>query len=147
MSKERPDHADAQLIVQFYDLRREAVMRQSRDTMNTKFLPRTFEDILAVTKGDHPMNAAWRQVSTYWEMVYGMVKHDIVSPGYFLESNAEGLFIFAKMAPFLEQIRKDTTPRSLMNAEWVATQCPEGRALFETISQRVRTLAAMQKPQ
>ena len=139
MSKERPDHADAQLIVQFYDLRREAVMRQSRDTMNTKFLPRTFEDILAVTKGDHPMNAAWRQVSTYWEMVYGMARYGVAHTDFLLESNGEGLFLFAKVQPYLAVIRQTANPRAFLSAEWIATEVDLGRTLLQMFRRRVET--------
>jgi hypothetical protein len=74
------------------------------------------------------MNAPWRQVSTYWEMVYGMVKHDIVHAGYFLESNAEGLVFYAKMLPFLAEIRRDSNPASFRNTEWVATAVSRGAA-------------------
>jgi len=145
MSKERPDHADAQLIVQFYDLRREAVMRQSRDTMNTKFLPRTFEDILAVTKGDHPMNAAWRQVSTYWEMVYGVVKHGIVHPEYFMENTGEGLLTFVKVAPHLARYRQEISQLAFLNAEWVATNTDRGRKLMELFGKRYQAQLAAAK--
>ena len=49
--------------------------------------PVPFEELVAITKADHPSNAAWRQVSTYWEMVYGIVKHGIVHPEYVMASN------------------------------------------------------------
>ena len=37
MSKEQPDHHDAAVVLQIYDLRREAVMRESRDAINREF--------------------------------------------------------------------------------------------------------------
>ena len=145
MSKERPDHADAQLVIQLYDLRREAVMRQSRDTLNGKFMPRTFEDILAITKPDHPMNAAWRQVTTYWEMTYGMAKHGIVHPEYFMETQGEGLLTFVKIAPHLERYRKEISQLAFVNAEWVATQTERGRKLMELFGKRYQAQLAAAK--
>jgi len=142
MHKEKPDHHDAELLLKVYDLRREPLMRQSRDAINQKFWPKSYEDVLALTRPDNPLNAAYRQATTYWELVYSMVKHGIVNPAFFLESNSEGLFLFAKLAPYVEQLRKDTSPLVFRNAEWVATQCPEGKALFETISARVKKIAA-----
>jgi hypothetical protein len=138
MSGERPDHHDAELVMKVYDLRREPVMRESRALIQSKFWPKSAGEVLAVTGSDHPLNAAFRQVNTYWEMVYGMVKWGIVHAGYFLESNAEGLFLFAKIAPHLEAYRKDYSATGFRNAEWVATQCPPGRTLYETVSARVR---------
>ncbi len=141
MAKHAPDHHDAELALRVYELRREPVMREARKAMTFEFWPKTYEDFIAVTKREHPLNSALRQVSTYWEMVYGMVKHGIVHAGYFLETNGEGLFLYAKVAPFLERYRKDQSPRAFLNAEWVARESPEGRELFEVISARVRKLA------
>jgi hypothetical protein len=141
MSKERPDHHDAELAIRVYELRREETLRRSRDLLNQKFWPKSYEDVLALTKSDNPMNQAYRQVGTYWELVYGMVKHGVVHPGYFLETNGEGFFLLAKVVPYLEQLRKDVSALAFRNAEWVAKECPEGQRLFETISARVKKLA------
>ena len=138
MSLEKPGRRDAELVLRVYELRRDAVMRESRSAINSKFWPRTFEDVGAVLKPDHPLNAAYRQVSTYWEMVYGMVKHGIVNADYFLESNGEGLFLFAKVQPFLAQLRQEHSPRAFRNAEWVSRESGEGRALFELFAARVK---------
>jgi hypothetical protein len=138
--KERPDHHDAELMIRVYELRREEVMRESRRAIVFDFWPKSYEDVAAIAKREHPLNAAWRQVGSYWEMVYGMVKHGIVHPGYFLESNGEGLFLFAKIAAYLEQYRKDFNPASFQNAEWVANECPDGRRIYEGTSARVRKL-------
>lgn len=141
MAKDTPDHHDADLVLRLYELRRETVMRESRDAINTQFWPRTFDDVLAVTKRDYHLNRPFRQVSTYWEMVYGMVKHGIVNPEYFLETNGEGFFLFAKILPHLEAYRREVSALAFRNAEWAALRCPPGRELFETIQARVRKLA------
>jgi hypothetical protein len=141
MAKDQADHHDADIVLRLYDLRRETVMRESRDAINSEFWPRSFDDVLAVTKRDHHLNRPFRQVSTFWEMAYGIVKHGIVNADYFLESNGEGFFLFAKIAPFLEAYRREVSPAAFRNAEWVATQCPPGRALFENIQARVRKQA------
>ena len=141
MSKDSPDHHDAELVLRLYELRRETVMRDSRDAIATQFWPRSFEDLLAVTKRDHHLNRPFRQVASYWEMVYGMVKHGIVNPEYFLESNGEGFFLFAKVLPFLEAYRREVSPAAFRNAEWAALKCPAGREVFENIQARVRKQA------
>ena len=142
MSREHPDHHDAELALRVYELRREPVMRASRDNITAKFWPKTYDDVKAVFSNfEHPLNASWRQVGTYWEMVYGMVRHGIVHPDYFLETNGEGLFLFAKVAPFLDEIRRDVSPRSFANTEWVARETETGRRMFELISARVKKMA------
>ena len=137
MAKDRPDSADANLVIQLYDLRREAVMRQSRDAINGKFLPKSFEELIAITKPDHPMNAAWRQVSTYWEMVYGMAKHGVVHPEYFMENEGEGLLLFVKVDPYLDQYRQAISQLAFLNAEWVAKNTERGRVLMDLFRKRI----------
>ena len=139
MTIKPPDHHDAQLVLQLYDLRREAVMRQSRETMG-KFLPRTFEDVQAVLQPTHPQNAAYRQVSSYFEMAYGMARHGIVNPDYLAENTAEGLFLFAKIHPFLEPLRAATSPLAFQNAEWLLQHSAAARQRFELFQGRVAKL-------
>ncbi|HEY8233998.1 MAG TPA: hypothetical protein VIJ10_15145, partial [Vicinamibacteria bacterium] len=70
MAKPTPDHHDAELLIKVYDLRRESVMRESRRAVMRDFWPTQWEDVQALLRADHPLNAAYRQVGTYWEMVY-----------------------------------------------------------------------------
>jgi hypothetical protein len=142
MSKEMPDHHDAELAFRSYELRREPVMRESRNAINRDFWPKSFDELLAVTKGDHPLNAAWRQTTTYWEMVYGAVKHGIVNADYFMESSGEGMFLFARVAPYLEQFRSEVSPVAYQNAEWVAKNTAVGQRMFAMFSARVQKMLA-----
>jgi len=137
VSREFPDHHDADLVLRLYELRREPVMRQSRDSLNQQFLPRTFEEFAAVTKADHPLNPAYRQVGTYWEMAYGLIKHGVLNPDLAMESNGEGLILFAKAQPWLERIRAELNVRAFRNAEWVATQTEVGKRLYEIFAARI----------
>jgi hypothetical protein len=142
MGKEHADHHDAELAFRAYELRRETVMRESRNAINRDFWPKTYEDVLAVTKFDHPLNAPWRQTTTYWEMVYGTVKHGIVNADYFMESAGEGMFLFARVAPYLEELRRDVSPVAFQNAEWVAKNSATGQRLFAMFTARVQKLLA-----
>jgi hypothetical protein len=141
MSKETPDYHDADLVLRFYEMRREPVMRESRNLINGKFFPKSYDDIIAITKPEHPMNAAFRQTSTYWEMVYAMAKHGIINADYMIESNAEGLFLLAKFAPYLEQFRKDYFPTAFQNAEWITKNSVVGQRVFDMISARVKAMS------
>jgi hypothetical protein len=141
MSKDKADYQDADLALRVYEMRRESVMRESRNAINFKFWPKTYDDVQAIAKPEHPMNAAYRQLGTYWELVYGMVRHGIVNPEFFLETNGEGFFLLAKLQPFLEQIRRDISPTAFANAEWVSKETAKGRQMFATTSARVKKLA------
>jgi len=139
MIKERPDHHDAELVLRLYDLRREPVMRQSRTTM-MQFMPKSYEELLAITQPNHPSNAAWRQVSSYWEMAWSFARHGVCNPDFLIENTTEGLFLFAKVQPHLERFRKDLSPTAFRNAEWIATQCETGRQRLELVQMRLRKM-------
>ncbi len=91
MMKDAPDHLDADLILKLYDLRREAALREARSKLTNEFWPRNAKEAVAVLAYDHPLNRAYRQVSTYWEMVYRMARHGIIHGDFLVENNAEGL--------------------------------------------------------
>jgi hypothetical protein len=137
MSKHAPDHHDAELVLKIYDMRREPVMRQSRDAINRDFWPRDEKEALAILAPEHPLNTAWRQTTTYWEMVYGMAKHGVVHTEFLLESNGEGLFLFARVEPYLAALRAQTSPRVLKNAEWIAGSCDLAQAILTTFRGRI----------
>jgi hypothetical protein len=87
-------------------MRTEAVMREARAWMTGEFWPSTAEEFFAVPGNpNHPHNAHFRQVITYWEMAAAMVLHGAVSAELFVDCNAEGFFLLAKFAPILEEIR------------------------------------------
>jgi hypothetical protein len=146
LSKPTPDHHDAELLIQVYDLRREATLRASRQAILRDFWPKAWADVEAVTKPEHPLNVPYRQTGTYWEMIYSFVRHGIVHPEFWLENNGEGLYLFVKVEPYLAQIRA-SNPVAFRNAEWVARECPDGRPIYERIKARVATMAAARAPQ
>ncbi|MBZ0152538.1 MAG: hypothetical protein K8J09_13510 [Planctomycetes bacterium] len=137
MNKPAPDHHDAKLVLEIYDLRREAVMRESRDHINRDFWPKNEAEALAILKPDHPLNRAYRQTSTYWEMVYGMAKHGVINTEFLLESNGEGLLLYARVEPYVEAIRKQTSPRAFQNAQWIAGSCDLAKAIMATFRGRI----------
>jgi hypothetical protein len=141
--KDAPDHHDAELVLRLYELRRESTMREARRWVIAEFWPGDLEELLAITKAEHPHNAAFRQVASYWEMAYGMARHGIVNPDYLAENAGEGLYVLAKVHPWLAEYRAAAYPHGFRNAEWIATQCEEGRAIFSTFRERVaKRLAA-----
>jgi hypothetical protein len=143
MLKEHPDHLDAELVLRIYDLRRETVMRESRSAIARDYWPRSAQEAVEVLRPDHPLNRPWRQTVGYWEMIYGMARHGVIHADFLVESNGEGLFLFARAEPYLAQIRETGSPRTLRNTEWIARETQTGRALMEEFRARVaKALAA-----
>jgi len=134
--KDFPDHHDAELVLKLYELRRESLLRESRALMNQWF-PKTFDDVLAVTKPDHPHNAAFRQVTGYWDMAFNMARHGVIHADFLAEMSGEGLYFYSKIERFLEELRKVTGPRAFKNAEWVATNTEMGKEMMPRYRERI----------
>jgi hypothetical protein len=131
MLKDYPDHHDAELVLRLYELRRDPVMRESRALMYTQFLPKSYEELKGVaTNVANPLNAAFRQTSTYWEMTYGMAKHGIIHADFLMESGGEGLLLYAKALPWLPKLREETGRPYFQNAEWVVAHSEVAKATF-----------------
>ena len=143
MMKDAPDHLDADLILKLYDLRREESLRAAREKLTSEFWPKNAKEAVAVTAHEHPLNRTYRQVSTYWEMVYRMARHGIIHGDFLVENNGEGLLLYAKVEPYLAEIRAATSPRSFQNAEWVAKEVPMGRTIADHMRARVKTTLAV----
>ncbi|MDX2058319.1 MAG: hypothetical protein SFV24_11000 [Gemmatimonadales bacterium] len=143
MSKDFPDHHDADLILRSYELRREPVLRDARKTITIDWWPKSADDLKAVGNWDHPQNSAFRQVTSYWELVYGMARHGVVHPEYLVDaSGGEAFIILAKVYPWLAEFRQVAGPRFLRNTEWAATETTTGRELFARLRERVDQLRA-----
>ncbi|MGE0556032.1 MAG: hypothetical protein AB7R55_21600 [Gemmatimonadales bacterium] len=139
--KDFPDHHDAELVLRLYELRRESVLRASRETITREFWPRSVEEVQAVIAWDHPMNTAFRQVVGYWELAYGLGRHGIVHAEYLAEaSGGEALILYAKLAPFLAELRESAGARFLRNIEWIATETETGRELVARMTPRVEAM-------
>lgn len=143
IAKDFPDHHDAELVLRAYELRREPVLREARRTMALEFWPKRLDDLVAIAQWDHPQNEAFRQVASYWELVYGMARHGIIHGEYMAEaSGGEGLILLAKVHPFLADFRRGYAPTFLRNTEWIATETEFGRDLFGRLKERVDQMRA-----
>ena len=99
--------ADAEIILRLYTLRTETVMREARAWVIGEFWPTTVDEFFAVAENpSDPHSAHLRQVLSYWEMAAAMVLHGAVSAELFVDCNAEGFFLLAKLSPILEGLRE-----------------------------------------
>ena len=137
---DKPTHADAELILKLYDARREAELRKARRWWTTDFWPQSADDIVRVARGADPQENAWyRQTLGYWGIVASFVKHGVLHPDLFYEQSfcGEMFFIYAKVAPFLKEVReKMQNPLLLANLE-ALVNTKQGQERFEAVSRNV----------
>ena len=143
MSK-KPTTADAQLILQLYDLRREAEMRKARNWWSGDFFPQSADDIMAVAFAMGSQENNWfRQVAGYWNMAASFVLLGALNEDLFLQPACSGemFLIFAKVHPFLKEVRaKIGDPHLFMNIEKVVTHTKWGRDRLQFMLKRVEIL-------
>ena len=140
----KPTVADAQLILQLYDLRREAEMRKARHWWAAEFFPQSAEDFLKVSGGMGTQENNWlRQVLGYWGMATSFVLQGVLNEDLFLQPafSGEMFLIFAKVHPFLKDLReKMGDPHAFRNLELVATRTKFGRERLQLLAKRVEIM-------
>ena len=131
----------AQLVLKLYELRRDPVMRVARDWFFRKFNPSSIEDFLAVLDGAH--NPHYRMVIGYWDMAAALVAHGAIDAAIFRDTNQEVLSVYAKIQPFLGELRSLTrAPEYLRNLERVIADMPGSEERLTVLREQFRALAA-----
>ncbi len=134
-------HEDADLILKLYDLRREPVMREARNWMFT-FNPTSIQDVMEVMMGEH--SGHFRMVISYWDMACALVNNGAIDEELFNQTNGEQIFVYMKVAPVLEDIRKMfDNPDFLKNLETLVKRMPNIDARIASMTERMAKLAEM----
>jgi hypothetical protein len=129
-------HDDANLILKLYDLRREPVMREARAWFFT-FVPESPQDFIDVMISDK--SGYLRMVVSYWDMAASFVSHGAIDEQMFNDANGEHLFVYAKIAPFLQELRSIfANPQFLEHLENVVTRIPNAETRIEALRARTK---------
>jgi hypothetical protein len=129
--------ADAQIILQLYDLRRDREMRQARHFISAEFWPESAEETLRLARAyPSPENTWLRQVTSYWEMAASFVLRGALHEGLFYDASGEMYCVYAKFRPYLSEIRQKL-PYFLLTVEKVVMNTPEGRKRLERLEKRL----------
>ncbi len=131
---------EASLILQLYELRREATMRKARDWYFREFNPQSMADFTAAMFSDQ--GAYLRMVISYWDMAAALVNNGAISLELFNETNGEHLGTFAKIEPLLGEIRAATGPQFAASLEKLIDATPDGRKRIADIRERMKAMGA-----
>ena len=140
MSK-KPTATDAQLIMQLYDLRREAEIRKERSWWLGEFWPQSADDFMKIAGAMGSQENNWlRQVGGYWSMAASFVLQGALNEELFIQPAVSGemFFVFAKVHPFLKELReKIGDPQLFGNIEKVITKSKFGRERLKFTLKRI----------
>ena len=136
----------AAVLLKLYELRTEPALRRARAWFAFEFHPTSARDILTTWLGPGHESAPYRMVTTYWDMAASLVNQGAIPAEMFNEANTEHIALFAKLRPFLAEVRSATGyPDYLGNIERVIGMLPQPEeriALFGRYMARQRALAA-----
>ena len=133
-------HAEADLILKLYELRREETMRKARDWYFREFHPQSMDDVTHAMFGEH--SGHLRMVMSYWDMAAALVKHGAISMELFNDTNGEHFAVFAKLEKFVEAMRAQYGPQALVRLEELIDATPGGRERTAGVRERMKAMAA-----
>jgi len=124
--------ADAELVLRLYELRREETLRKARRFMVFDFQPKTLEELRAVSRDvTSENNSAWRQVLSYWEMAASLVLRGTVDPDLFLDTNGEGILLYAKFHHFHAETEKQSGNPFMKHTAELIQKYPAAKSRYE----------------
>ena len=133
-------YESARLILELYNLRREATMREARSFWIT-FNPETVQDLMTAMGG--PNGAHVRMVISYWDMACSLVVNGAIDPKMFNDANGEHLVVFGKIEAIMPQMRQTIgDPNAWKNLETVALSGPDARNKIDSIKKRMKEMLA-----
>jgi hypothetical protein len=134
------EHESMMGILKLYELRSEETMRKARDWFATRFFPESIQDILNILVSKH--SADFRMVASYWDMAAAFVVFGAINADMFNAINTEHVVIYAKLQPFLAEIRAmpGVPPYLYLNhLEPVVLRLPDAEARIEVMRRYMKS--------
>jgi len=123
---------DVLAILKLYELRRDDRMRQARAWYFSEFAPAGAMDILALYRDGQEASANFRMVTSYWDTAASLVLNGGIDEKLFLDANTEHIFVYAKVQPYLAEIRQVFgEPDYLIHLETLVMKIPGVEAKLE----------------
>ena len=120
-------------ILKLYELRRDDKMRDARQWYLSQFSPQSAMDIIALFRGGERASANFRMLTSYWDTASSLVLNGAIDEKLFLDANTEHVFVYAKIQPFLAEVRQlFGEPDFLQNLENLVLKIPNVEAKIES---------------
>jgi hypothetical protein len=123
-------------IMKLYDLRRDDTMRRAREWFRS-YNPTSFQDIVNTLRSED--DAKFRMVATYWDMAASFVNHGAIEEEMFNDANVEHIAVFAKIEPYISEIREMTkNPQLMSNLEKLVMRVPDVKEKLADVRERTK---------
>lgn len=116
-------HQQALLLLQIYDLRREARLRTARAWFLGNFWAESMEEIELVAPQGSDQNAYMRQVASYWDMACMLFNQGLLDREQFFTSNGEFYMVWNRFKPLVGMFRQTyKNPNFFQSMEMAAAE-------------------------
>jgi hypothetical protein len=117
----KPTHADAELLLHLYEMRREPELRRARKWMMSEFKPTTWADIKSRYLSNVDEDRWYRMTTSYWEMLATMVNRGVLHAELFFDHTGEDIVTWDKIKAVIPDARADIRPTYLFQFEKLVT--------------------------
>jgi hypothetical protein len=140
----RPTHADAELLLHLYEIRREPELRKARAWFLTEFKPQSWAEIKGRYLSHTDEDRHFRMTISYWEMVATLVNRGVLNAELFFDHTGEDIVTWDRCQPWIADARADIRPTYLYQFERMVRdhQAFRARTIAAFGSGRVRATAA-----
>jgi hypothetical protein len=128
---------EAALVLKIYELCKEETIRKARDWYYRDFHPHSIGDFNPTMFGEH--SGQLRIVVHFWDMAAALVNDGAIGLELFTRTQDEHVIVFAKVEPFLREIREKFSADFALNLEKLIDAMPDGRKRTEAIRERQKS--------
>ncbi len=123
---------DVLAVIELYKMRGEAKMREARKWFMTEFNPKSTAEIAQLLLSGEDESANYRMITSHWNMACSFANNGGIDEKLFQDSNTEHIVVYAKIRPFLKEIREMFgEPTYLLHLETLVTKVPNVETIIE----------------
>ena len=113
----KPTHADAELPLRLYEIRRDPELRRARKWFLTEQAPKSWDEIHSSYLSHSDEDRWFRMTFSYWEMVGTLVNRGVLHDELFFEHTGEDVVTWERCKPWIDGARAAIRPTYLHNFE------------------------------
>jgi hypothetical protein len=113
----KPTHADAELLLRLYEMRREPELRRARQWFLTDFQPTGWMEIKLRYLSHSDEDRHFRMTTSYWEMVGTLVNRGVLHAELFFDHTGEDIVTWERCKAWVAEARADIRPTYLYQFE------------------------------
>jgi hypothetical protein len=137
----KPTHADAELLLHLYEIRRDPELRRARKWFLTDFKPGEWSEIQATYLSHSDEDRWFRMTISYWELVGTLVNRGALHRELFFDHTGEDVVTWNKCKSWIAGARADIRPSYLYQFEKLVADHLEYRARLNARFQASRGTA------